>query len=236
MSLERKVWNLVKPVAKQLLYRGVRPGPVTRRLFLGAYYASDLSREACEWAFRALVSTPMFLSRCAVFGEDISVDGLPYIYGPVRIELGSNIRLSTPLAIKGSSHTEAVLRIGNGVYIGGGCSIAVGRLVEIGNFVAIGTGTYIADTEGHSHQGTDRPVWEDPPTERDIAPVFIEDNVRIARQCMILKGVRIGRNSVIGSGSVVRTSVPPNSVIMGNPARAVNWRRPAGQGSGGGEE
>jgi acetyltransferase-like isoleucine patch superfamily enzyme len=40
---------------------------------------------------------------------------------------------------------------------------------------------------------------------------------------MVLKGVKIGANSVVGAGSVVAANVPPNVVVFGNPARVV-WR------------
>jgi acetyltransferase-like isoleucine patch superfamily enzyme len=60
-------------------------------------------------------------------------------------------------------------------------------------------------------------------------PVIIEDDVWIGTRCMILKGVTIGRGSVVGAGSVVRRDVPPYSLMAGNPARRVasidGWTR-----------
>ena len=50
-------------------------------------------------------------------------------------------------------------------------------------------------------------------------PVIIEDNVWIGRRVMINKGVRIGEGSIIAAGAVVTKSVPPYSVVYGNPAR-----------------
>jgi acetyltransferase-like isoleucine patch superfamily enzyme len=51
--------------------------------------------------------------------------------------------------------------------------------------------------------------------------VVIEDNVFIGMSAIILKGVRIGKNTVIGAGSVVTHNIPPNSVAAGNPCRVV---------------
>lgn len=52
-------------------------------------------------------------------------------------------------------------------------------------------------------------------------PVIIEDNVWIGTRVIILSGVRVGCNSVIGAGAVVTKDVPPNCVVAGNPARIV---------------
>jgi maltose O-acetyltransferase len=43
---------------------------------------------------------------------------------------------------------------------------------------------------------------------------------------MILKGVTIGARSVIGAGSIVRSDIPPDSIVMGNPARVVKKMTP----------
>jgi len=52
-------------------------------------------------------------------------------------------------------------------------------------------------------------------------PVRIGDNVWIGMGAMVLKGVTIGNNSVVGAGAVVVKDVPPNVVVVGNPARVV---------------
>ena len=49
--------------------------------------------------------------------------------------------------------------------------------------------------------------------------VVIEDNVFVGRDSIILKGVRIGKNTIIGAASVVTHNIPPNSVAVGNPCK-----------------
>ena len=51
--------------------------------------------------------------------------------------------------------------------------------------------------------------------------VVIEDNVWIGEKSIILKGTKIGKNSIIGAGSVVSGEIPENVVYAGNPAREV---------------
>jgi acetyltransferase-like isoleucine patch superfamily enzyme len=102
-----------------------------------------------------------------------------------------------------------------GTKIGKGCFISSHAYIDsrrgkisIGNNVSIAGGSYIL-----SHTGF-RPNAEGQET-------IIEDNVLIFVNSVILPGVRIGENSIIGAGSVVMRDVPPNVVVQGNPARVV---------------
>ena len=52
-------------------------------------------------------------------------------------------------------------------------------------------------------------------------PVIIEDHVWIGAGAIILPGVRIGKDSVIGAGSVVTKDIPAGSVAVGNPCRVI---------------
>jgi maltose O-acetyltransferase len=57
-------------------------------------------------------------------------------------------------------------------------------------------------------------------------PVKIEDNVWIGGGVIILPGVTIGKNSVIGAGSVVTRSIPRNSIAFGNPCKVIRENKP----------
>jgi maltose O-acetyltransferase len=52
-------------------------------------------------------------------------------------------------------------------------------------------------------------------------PIVIEDKVWIGGGAILLPGVRIGRNAVVGAGAVVTRSVAANVVVAGNPARVI---------------
>jgi acetyltransferase-like isoleucine patch superfamily enzyme len=51
--------------------------------------------------------------------------------------------------------------------------------------------------------------------------ITIEDNVWITMNAVILPGVTIGKNSIVAAGAIVTKSVPPNSLVAGNPARII---------------
>ena len=53
--------------------------------------------------------------------------------------------------------------------------------------------------------------------------ILIDDTVEIAPGAVILPGVTIGENAVVGAGSVVTKDVPDNAVVAGNPARLIRF-------------
>ena len=68
----------------------------------------------------------------------------------------------------------------------------------------------------------DGSVWHpNDPRCGEPAPVIIEDNVWLGLNVIVLKGVTIGKNSVIGAGSVVTRNIPANVIAAGNPCRVI---------------
>lgn len=221
-GLSDRLRELAKPIAKKVLYgQAIHPGPATRWLYRGVAHADFVAREAYELVRRSFVATPAFLAQCESHGERIEIDRLPYIQGNPRIQIGSDIRFSGQVGIQGNRQRRPLLKLGNGIFIGHGTTFVLADRVEVGDFVSIGGGCYITDTDGHANYNPNRPIWEVPATEAEIAPVIIEDNVQISRDVTILRGVRIGARAIIGAGSVVRSDIPPDAVVAGNPARVV---------------
>ena len=101
------------------------------------------------------------------------------------------------------------IKIGKECYISVHANIDVRRgEIIIGNNVNISNGSYVLGHVGH-----------EPLEEGGVT--IIEDNVRIFVNAVILPAIKIGKNSVVGAGSVVMKDVPPDVVVMGNPARVV---------------
>ena len=100
-------------------------------------------------------------------------------------------------------------RIGNRVRIHSNCFL---ELVSIGNDVFIGPHVVFVDDP--------HPMNCEKYQECLGGPV-IEDLVRIGSNSTIMPGVRIGRNSLVGAGSLVIDDVPPDSVAAGHPAKVI---------------
>jgi acetyltransferase-like isoleucine patch superfamily enzyme len=220
-SISESLKRAARPIAKRVIYRSLRPvGPVGP-LYRAAGEASFWARELYWWGHRSLVATPLFLARCARYGDDIAVDRVPFIDGDLRLELGSNIRISGHIGMTARWGGTPTIVIGDGVFIGHSTTFTVASRIEIGKYVSISSGCHISDTEGHAHYDPQRPIWEVAAGADDVKPVVIEDGVQIAKHCMILKGVTIGARSVVGAGTVIRSDIPPDSIVMGNPARVL---------------
>lgn len=101
-----------------------------------------------------------------------------------------------------------------------GGSICAASSIRIGAGCLIGANVTLADTDFHAISPSNR-RYNSNPDEIAVAPIVIEDNVFIGADVFILKGVTVGKNSVIGAASVVTRDVPENSVAAGNPARVV---------------
>lgn len=144
---------------------------------------------------------------------------LPRLRGNVRIfnkgklKVGDHLSVSSkPVPVSITVNTEAELKIGNNVFINYGVDIGCTSSVIIGNNVKIGPFTNIIDSNFHQIQPNEK-IFQN--------PITISDNVWIGRQCIILPGVRVGKNSVIASGSVVTKDIPDNVLVAGVPARII---------------
>jgi acetyltransferase-like isoleucine patch superfamily enzyme len=89
-------------------------------------------------------------------------------------------------------------------------------LVEIGNHVFVSQGVLF-----HTHDGGSWICREEVPDLDIFGKIIIEDNCVIGANSQLLPNIRIGKNSIVGAGSVVLSDVPPNSIVMGVPARVI---------------
>lgn len=114
----------------------------------------------------------------------------------------------------------AVIEIGDDVGISGACVIAA-QSIFIGEQVLMGANVLIVDTDFHTIDPVRR-RFNDAPNQIGCAQVRIETNVFIGTRATVLKGVTIGRDSVVAAGAVVVSGTYPDGcVLAGNPARVI---------------
>lgn len=149
----------------------------------------------------------------------LKLNGRVVFSGPGRIIAGRNVQLNGTLNSVCTPWTyskEAVIEIGSDSFLNG-TRIGCRNKVVIGNRCIIGDAR-INDNDGHGIQADRRDI---PAEALESSPVILEDNVWVGAAVIILKGVRIGENSVIGAGSVVTKDIPANVVAAGNPCRVI---------------
>jgi acetyltransferase-like isoleucine patch superfamily enzyme len=159
------------------------------------------------------------LGRSVIIGKRFRVKGKLDIRGPGTVIFGDDCFVaSSPYhpTTPWTHDEDAVIRFGNGVGLAGtriGCRVSI----VVGNNTGL-SDSRIMDSDFHDARDTsgNRQNSSGPAHE-----VVIGDNVWMGAGSMILKGVSIGNNSVVGAGAVVATNVPPNAVVFGNPAKVI---------------
>jgi acetyltransferase-like isoleucine patch superfamily enzyme len=123
------------------------------------------------------------------------------------------------------------IRVGDNCYIGTGTSLQAKESIVIENNVIISTNVVIVDNNNHPTDPAMRlkmsacedymtdPLWTWEYAESK--PIRIEENVWIGRDTTIMKGVTVGKGSIVAFGAVVTKDVPPYTIVAGNPAKVV---------------
>ncbi len=155
-----------------------------------------------------------YLRRCTSIGRLVTVKGKPQIIANGEIHLGDEVRIwSIFNKTKIFVQKGAVLTVGRNTRLNG-VHLSVSSRIEIHDNVRIAPYCIIIDSDFHK--------LEDHFSNEGIKkPIVIEDDVWITMNCMILKGVRIGKGSVVAAGSVVTKDVQPYTAVGGVPAKII---------------
>lgn len=156
------------------------------------------------------------------FGRKISFVGVPKFKNKPGglISIGNNCTfLSRPTSnliginrpcIISTQDSKAEIIIGNNCGFSGTVIGAFAK-IEIKDNVRCGANTLITDGDWH---------LDDPRAGKPL-PILIEENVWLGEGVKVLKGITIGKNSLVGIGSVVTKDIPANVIAAGNPCKVI---------------
>ena len=142
------------------------------------------------------------------------ISSKPYLINNGVINIGENLSFRNGLKINVSSGT---LSIKENVFFNNNISVNVKQNVEIGEYVIIGESVKIYD---HDHNFRLKKNLRN----RNFisSPIVIKDGAWIGSNSVILRGVTIGENCVVAAGSIVRTSLPNNSLYLDGEVKSIH--------------
>ena len=144
-----------------------------------------------------------------------SVGAHPVVLGRPRID-ATNLVVGENFAVW-SAHRQTLItgwgriRFGDRCFVNSGSIVFSAVEVTVGDDVALANEVYVMDSDSHGVEG--RPVKEE--------PVRIGDGTWVGARAIILPGVTIGRRCLVAAGSVVSKDVSDDTLVAGNPARAI---------------
>lgn len=173
------------------------------------------------------------LSAAIYGGDGLNV---PLMFMPTKLiapslrnygaRIGADVRFRSPLVIHNSDHTPGryyeKLEVGPHCYFGRELFLDLQDRIVVEDHVTVSHRVMIMT---HTDAGTS--PLKDTFIPTSTGPVLIRSGVYIGANVTILQGVEIGRSSIVGAGAVVTRSVPPESVVVGVPARIVKSSGPS---------
>lgn len=130
----------------------------------------------------------------------------------ITMDRGANLRIGKMLKMRDNSKIRvrkgAECRIGDHVQIGSGCIIACQENIDIGSYTEFGPNVMVFD---HDHDFRSNSLTDG---KFKTKPICIGQRVWIGANAVILRGVSIGDDAVIGAGAVVTKNVPPKTIYV----------------------
>lgn len=163
--------------------------------------------------------------------KSIKSFGVPFIHvsSKGQLVIGNNLTLNNGIrSCESGNNGRCRFKVENGAMLTIGDNVGMSAVtiscqenIIIKDNVTLGVGVHIYDTDFHSLNPKHRSNFISDTNNKKTKQVIIQNNVFVGAHCVILKGVNIGENSVIGAGSIVSKSIPANVIAAGNPCKIV---------------
>lgn len=109
------------------------------------------------------------------------------------------------------------IKIGNNTYIGHYATLSCTNSIVIGNDVTFGDNVYVSDCT-HSYEDLGKSILMQ---DLKIGKVVIGDMAWLGKNSVVAYNVEIGEHAIVGANSFVNKSVPPYTIVSGNPAKPI---------------
>lgn len=212
----------MKTLAKKLLRAGLPIPSLVKPLIRALYRLGVAVVEGAAFIRKLFWIEPVLKSVCHSVGKGLRAECLPYMRGEGRLSFGENVYLSgrSCFYFMGGMAATPEIMVGDGTFIGNGCTFSAAHRIRIGAGCLISTNVRIHDNDGHPLD-PGRRLRKEPIRQDEASEVTIGENVWIGAHAIILKGVVIGDHAVVATGAVVTHNVPSCAIVAGNPARVV---------------
>ena len=146
------------------------------------------------------------------------------------LQIGKSSLIQGPVRITGVGNPCESISIGNFTLISGSLHIDIGAPVQIGSRVRIGHDVSLLTVD---HRVGPEEMRSG---DRKFGAIEIGDGAWLASRVVVLPGISIGAGAIVAAGSVVTRDVPPNTLVVGVPARVVRNLSRHGDSSPPGDE
>ena len=189
--------------------------------FSGALLLSYNNLKRCLFLHISSVYMKIKLKIAGVkLGENVKFGGIAQVerFPLSEIIIGNSCKFNSKSIFNQRGIKQCIIQTGKpgaSIRIGNNCgfsgvSIVSDSSVLIGNNTTIGANTIIGDRDDHPEK-----------LHTSHKNIIIGNNVFIGMHCLIMKGVKIGDNSIIGAGSIVTKDIPENVIAVGIPCKVI---------------
>jgi acetyltransferase-like isoleucine patch superfamily enzyme len=154
------------------------------------------------------MDTHLCIAPSVKLGRDVKLSKFTNLYG---CEIGDETKIGAFVEIQKNATVGKRCKISSHTFVCEGVTIEDN--VFVGHNVAFINDSFPRATTGEGELQTEA-NWK-------VERTFVKKGASIGSGCTILANVTIGENALVGAGSVVTKDVPPNTIVVGNPARVL---------------